>query len=88
MNRVLAPDRGSEIASLAEDSPAMLWRGDASGRCVYLNARMRAFWGLTMDQCGTFDWSTSLLEEDYEAVFGPFGQGMSLQRGVVSRDVV
>lgn len=73
-------ERGSEVAALAEDSPAMLWRGDASGRCVYLNAQMRAFWGLTIDQCGTFDWSTSLLEEDHEIVFGPFGQGMSSQQ--------
>lgn len=77
---VLASDRGPEIAALAEDSPAMLWRGNAEGRCVYLNARMREFWGLTIDQCSTFDWSTSLLEEDHEAVFGPFGQGMSTQQ--------
>ena len=80
METALASDRGSEIAALAEDSPAMLWRGNASGRCVYLNARMREFWGLTIDQCSTFDWSTSLLEEDHEAVFGPFGQGMTSQQ--------
>jgi PAS domain S-box-containing protein len=81
METVLAPDHGSEIAFLAEDSPAMLWRGNAAGRCVYLNARMREFWGLTIDQCATFDWSTSLLEEDHEAVFGPFARGMTSQQG-------
>lgn len=65
--------------ALAEDSPAMLWRGNVQGRCVYLNAAMRAFWGLTRDQCSQFDWSTSLLEEDRDLVFGPFGQGMTEQ---------
>jgi PAS domain S-box-containing protein len=69
----------SERASLAEGSPAMLWRGDVSGRCVYLNARMRAFWGLTEDECRKFDWSTSVLDEDREAVFGPFAAGMKSQ---------
>lgn len=69
----------SELASLAESSPAMLWRGDVSGRCVYLNARMRAFWGLTEEECRTFDWSTSVLDEDREAVFGPFAAGMASQ---------
>lgn len=58
----------------------MLWRGNVHGRCVYLNAAMRAFWGLTRDQCSQFDWSTSLLEEDRELVFGPFGQGMAEQK--------
>lgn len=54
----------------------MLWRGDADGRCVYLNRAMRAFWGLKPEDCGVFLWTSSLLEEDVEAVFGPFGEGM------------
>lgn len=69
----------SDLASLAENSPAMLWRGDVSGRCVYLNARMRAFWGLTEAPCQTFDWSSSVLDDDREAVFGPFASGMANQ---------
>ncbi|WP_439604336.1 sensor histidine kinase [Shinella sp.] len=73
----------SQLASLAENSPAMLWRGDSTGRCVYLNAPMRNFWGLTLDQCGEFDWATSLLPEDHEAVFGPFAIGMKSHEGFV-----
>lgn len=69
----------TNLMSLAEYSPAMLWRGDVNGRCVYLNANMRAFWGLQSDECSTFDWSTSLLADDHEAVFGPFAAGMSSQ---------
>lgn len=66
-----------DLAALAEDSPAMLWRGDAQGRCVYLNRAMRAFWGLRPEDCGAFDWATSLLPEDQAAVFGPFGAAMA-----------
>jgi PAS domain S-box-containing protein len=71
----------TDLMSLAEYSPAMLWRGDINGRCVYLNANMRAFWGLKPEDCGTFDWSGSLLADDHEAVFGPFSAGMSSQTG-------
>ncbi len=71
----------ADLISLAEHSPAMLWRGDVNGRCVYLNANMRAFWGLRPDECSTFDWSTSLLPEDHGAVFGPFSAGMSSRSG-------
>ena len=58
----------------------MLWRGDVNGRCVYLNAAMRAFWGLNPSDCATFDWATSLLEADREKVFGPFSEGMARQK--------
>jgi len=69
------------LAALAEGSPAMLWRGDVNGRCVYLNAAMRAFWGLAPEDCLTFDWATSLLEADRDRVFGPFAEGMTQQKG-------
>lgn len=59
----------------------MLWRGNAQGRCVYLNRAMRQFWGLGREECSTFDWSTSLLPEDRDKVFGPFSQGMERQEG-------
>lgn len=68
------------LAALAEVSPAMLWRGDVNGRCVYLNASMRDFWGLNPEDCETFDWSTSLLEADRTQVFGPFSVGMAKQQ--------
>ena len=65
------------LATLAEESPAMLWRGDAAGKCVYLNRAMREFWGLKPNGYGAFEWSSSLLAEDQPAVFGPFGEGMA-----------
>ncbi|RYE64768.1 MAG: PAS domain S-box protein [Oxalobacteraceae bacterium] len=67
----------TDLAALAEGSPAMLWRGDAQGRCVYLNRAMREFWGLAPEDCSTFEWSSSLLAEDHAAVFGPFAIAMA-----------
>ena len=78
------PDDAS-LALLAEESPAMLWRGDTTGRCVFLSRAMREFWGLGPDDCGRFDWSSSLLAEDQGAVFGPFSEGMSARGAIGGR---
>ena len=58
----------------------MLWRGDCNGRCVFLSRAMREFWGLQPDECGVFDWSSSLLAEDQAVVFEPFAAAMAAQR--------
>lgn len=65
------------FTSVAEDAPALLWRGDADGRCVYLNRALRAFWGVPDDGVETFTWSSTLLAEDSDKVFGPFSDGMA-----------
>lgn len=80
---IIAGEDLVRLAALADDSPAMLWRGNEHGRCVYLNAAMRSFWGLTVEECGQFDWSTSLLEDDREKVFGPFAEGMNRRQAFV-----
>jgi PAS domain S-box-containing protein len=68
------------FAEVAEHTPAMLWRGDEAGKCVYLNKAMRAFWGVPDDGIDTFTWSATLLEEDSAKVYGPFAEGMSTQK--------
>lgn len=65
---------------LFEHSPAMLWQGDATGRCARLNAAQREFWGVQADQVAQFDWSSTLLREDRSLVEGPFGEGMRAQK--------
>lgn len=69
------------FAEVAEHTPAMLWRGDEAGKCVYLNKAMRAFWGVPDDGIGSFTWASTLLEEDAPKVFGPFSAGMASQTG-------
>lgn len=58
----------------------MLWRGDTQGKCVYLNRAQREFWGVADDGLSTFDWSSTLLPEDADKVFGPFSEGMAKQK--------
>lgn len=72
--------RGADesFASVAEHAPAMLWRGDANGKCTYLNKAQRTFWGVT--DIDTFTWSSTLLEEDAPKVFGPFSDGMARRK--------
>lgn len=67
------------FASVAEDAPALLWRGDAEGRCVYLNRAQRAFWGVADDGVESFTWGSTLLPEDADKVYGPFTEGMANQ---------
>jgi PAS domain S-box-containing protein len=58
----------------------MLWRGDASGKCIYLNRAQREFWGVAEDGLDSFRWDNTLLPEDAGLVFGPFSEGMSKQQ--------
>lgn len=63
--------------ALFENAPAMLWQGDATGKCVRLNRAQRAFWGLETPYLAHFDWSSTLLEQDRLIVAEPFGRGMA-----------
>lgn len=66
--------------SIVEQTPAMLWRGDREGRCVFINRTLREFWGIGEGGLDEFQWSTTLLAEDHEKVFGPFARGMERQK--------
>lgn len=68
------------FASVAEHAPAMLWRGDTAGKCVYLNRAQRQFWGVADDDVASFSWATTLLPEDADKVFGPFSEAMAKQQ--------
>ncbi|WP_305097337.1 sensor histidine kinase [Croceibacterium aestuarii] len=71
------PETASGLKALIEQTPAMLWRGDQNGRCVFLNRAQREFWGVEDPVLDAFDWSSTLLAEDRELVFGPFQEGMA-----------
>lgn len=76
------PARGADdsFAAVAEYAPALLWRGDAHGKCTYLNRAQREFWGVSLDDVGRFTWASTLLEEDNARVFEPFAAAMSSQQ--------
>lgn len=50
--------------------------GDENGKCLYLNAAQREFWGLKLEEVSTFDWNTTLLPEDAPKLYEPFSRGM------------
>jgi PAS domain S-box-containing protein len=79
-------DRARAVAALregeerfrlvAESAPVMLWMGDATGKCIYLNRAQREFWGVAPAQVSHFDWSTALHPEDQQKLFEPLRRAM------------
>lgn len=66
---------------VAESAPVMLWMGDEAGRCRYLNAAQRAFWGVedAADPAG-FDWAATIHPEDADRLFATVGPAMAARR--------
>jgi PAS domain S-box-containing protein len=65
------------VTAMAETSPAMLWMGDAQGKCVFLNAALRAFWGVNPTNISLFDWTSTLHPDDIVHLSGPFAKAMA-----------
>lgn len=61
---------------IAESAPVMLWKGDHTGHCTYLNRALREFWGVTFEQMATFDWTSTVHPDDRPALFAPFDGAM------------
>ncbi|MBU8539186.1 type II toxin-antitoxin system ParD family antitoxin [Falsiroseomonas tokyonensis] len=66
---------------LAESLPAMLWMGDSSGRPIYMNLSLRAFWGVGPEEMVGFDWIGRLHPEDAARVAACFRQGRQTRTG-------
>ena len=80
LGELSVPETAPGLKALIEETPAMLWRGDQRGRCVFLNKAQRDFWGVEDPVLDEFDWSSTLVPEDQEKVFGPFREGMELRQ--------
>lgn len=65
------------IRAMAENSPAMLWMGDEYGKCEFLNAAQRSFWGVDPVDLSQFDWSTTLHPQDIEKLGAVFVRAMT-----------
>jgi PAS domain S-box-containing protein len=63
---------------VAESAPVMLWMGDETGGCIYLNGALREFWGVPEDISG-FTWAQTLAPEDQDALFSVFDDAMVRQ---------
>jgi PAS domain S-box-containing protein len=61
---------------VAESAPVMLWMGDQSGHCVYLNRMQREFWGVDEEGIQDFTWASTVHPDDLEALVVPFAEAM------------
>jgi PAS domain S-box-containing protein len=61
---------------IADSAPVMLWMGTPEGRCLYLNAAQRAFWGVAEEDVVGFDWTPTIHPEDLAMLAGPWAEGM------------
>ena len=78
--QALSDPGAGAFVPMAEAQEAMVWLGDAEGRCVFLNAAQRAFWGVDMADIPRFTWSSTLLEADQAALFAVFTGAMEARR--------
>lgn len=65
------------VRAIAETSPAMLWMGNAQGRCVFLNTALRTFWGVNPQRLEDFDWTSTIHPDDVGMLTGPFAEAMA-----------
>lgn len=63
--------------AIIEGVPAMLWLGDAAGRCLFLNRAQREFWGVSNESISQFDWSMTVHPDDAEQLQRAFVTAMS-----------
>ena len=61
---------------ILEYAPTMLWLGDESGKCVYLNRMQREFWGVRSEEIPDFSWTDTLHPEDIEDLGRTFRTAM------------
>lgn len=61
---------------VAESAPVMLWMGDHSGNCVYLNRMQREFWGLDEEGVQGFTWASTVHPDDLDVMVTPFAEAM------------
>lgn len=59
-----------------EGAPAMLWLGDAVGKCVFLNKAQRDFWGVEIEEVATFDWLSTVSPDDIGPLVAQFEGAM------------
>jgi PAS domain S-box-containing protein len=61
---------------VSENAPVMLWMGGIQGACLYLNRKLREFWGVAEEAADTFDWGTMLHPDDRNVVGETIGKAM------------
>ena len=69
----------SRFRLVADSAPVMLWMGDQTGKCVYLNEAKRAYWGVRPEDLESFDWGDTVHPDDRAALEAVFQEAMRRQ---------
>ncbi len=70
--------------TLAELAPVGIFRTDASGHCLYVNERLCAITGLSVDAAAGFGWTAALHPDDRERVTEEWTQALRGGRPFIS----
>lgn len=62
--------------AVIEGAPALLWLGDANGKCIFLNRMLREFWGIGTAEVASFDWTGTIHPDDIGMLAQPFAEAM------------
>lgn len=65
---------------MTEDAPVMIWTSDLDGHCANLNAMLRAFWGVAIEDVPSFDFTTTIHPDDRDAVLRAIGEAHAERR--------
>jgi PAS domain S-box-containing protein len=71
-------DSESRFRLIADSAPVMLWMGDRAGKCIYLNAALRQFWGVEESNVASFDWNGTIHPDDVPTLATTFRRAMGL----------
>lgn len=80
VEQVLRDDQ-ERFRLMLETAPVMIWQSDASGRCRYLNRRLREFWRVSSTEVATFDWASTIHPEDAPHVLAVVTDAVSRRAG-------
>lgn len=57
-------DSEERFRLMSEHAPVMIWMSDQNGSCLHLNRMLRDFWNVEESALKSFDWRTTMHEDD------------------------
>lgn len=65
---------------MSENAPVMIWMSNPDGTCLHLNRKLRETWGVEESEVASFDWRSTMHEEDADMIVGVVTEAMIAQR--------
>jgi PAS domain S-box-containing protein len=74
---IVLKESEERFRTLADRAPVMIWMSDAQGRCLYLNAALRSFWGVAEGRLEQFDWRQMMYPDDEPHISAAVVEGIA-----------